>query len=146
MQSFVRTVERGSFADAASGSGLSAAMVGNHVRFLEARLGALLLNRTTRKQSPTELGRAYYLRSRHILDEIEAAEAFADEVQAVRAACSASPLHLRSAPRSCRASLPNTCAFTRKCSSTSCCGIADSICSRMSWTPLSGPARSPTSA
>ena len=83
MQSFVRTVERGSFAAAASGSGLSATMVGNHVRFLEARLGALLLNRTTRRQSLTELGRAYYERCRRILDEIEAAEAFADEAQAV---------------------------------------------------------------
>ena len=83
MQSFVRTVQRGSFAAAASGSGLSATMVGNHVRFLEARFGALLLNRTTRRQSLTELGRAYYERSRRILDEIEAAEAFADEAQAV---------------------------------------------------------------
>lgn len=82
MQSFVRTVERGSFAAAASGSGLSATMVGNHVRFLEARLGALLLNRTTRRQSVTELGRTYYERCRGILLEIEAAEAFADAVQA----------------------------------------------------------------
>ena len=83
MQSFVRTVERGSFAAAASGSGLSATMVGNHVRFLEARLGALLLNRTTRRQGLTELGRAYYERCRRILLDIEAAEASVDEARAV---------------------------------------------------------------
>lgn len=83
MQSFVRTVERGSFAAAATGTGLSATMIGNHVRFLEARLGALLLHRTTRRQSLTELGRAYYERCRGILLDIEAAEAFADAVQAV---------------------------------------------------------------
>ncbi|MBD0272956.1 MAG: LysR family transcriptional regulator [Acetobacteraceae bacterium] len=82
MQSFVRTVERGSFAAAAAGTGLSATMVGNHVRFLEARLGARLLNRTTRRQGLTEVGRAYYERCRQILAEIEAAEARAAEAQA----------------------------------------------------------------
>jgi DNA-binding transcriptional LysR family regulator len=82
MQSFVRTVERGSFAAAAAGTGLSATMVGNHVRFLEARLGARLLNRTTRRQGLTEVGRAYYERCRHILAEVEAAETRAAEAQA----------------------------------------------------------------
>lgn len=83
MESFVHTVERGSFAAAAAGRGLSATMVGNHVRFLEARLGALLLNRTTRQQSVTEFGRSYYERCRAILAEIEAAETAAEAVQAV---------------------------------------------------------------
>ena len=83
MQSFVRTIEKGSFAAAAAGSGLSATMVGNHVRFLEARLGTALLNRTTRRQGLTELGRAYYERCRRILAEIEAADTLADEAQAL---------------------------------------------------------------
>ena len=83
MESFVRTVERGSFAAAAAGRGLSATMVGNHVRFLEHRLGALLLHRTTRQQSVTEFGRGYYERCRAILAEIEAAEAAAETIQAV---------------------------------------------------------------
>ena len=82
MESFVRTVERGSFAAAAAGRGLSATMVGNHVRFLEARLGASLLNRTTRQHSLTEFGRLYYGRCRAILQEIEAAEAEAGALQA----------------------------------------------------------------
>ena len=83
MESFVRTVERGSFAAAASGSDLSSTMIGNHIRFLEQRLGALLLHRTTRRQTLTEFGRAYYERCRQILGDIEAAEASADELQAV---------------------------------------------------------------
>jgi len=83
MESFVRTVERGSFAAAAAGRGLSAPMVGNHVRFLEQRLGALLLHRTTRQQSMTEFGRGYYERCRAILAEIEAAERSAEAMQAV---------------------------------------------------------------
>ena len=82
MTTFVRVVDKGSFAAAAEGTGLSATMVGNHVRFLEARLGALLLNRTTRRQSLTELGRAYYERCRHILDEVATAEACAAELRA----------------------------------------------------------------
>ena len=77
MQSFVQAVERGSFAAAAAASGLSPAMVGNHVRFLEARLGAPLLHRSTRRQRITEFGRSYYERCRAILLEIEAAEASA---------------------------------------------------------------------
>lgn len=75
MASFVRVVERGSFAAAAAASGLSPAMVGNHVRYLEGRLGGPLLLRTTRRQALTELGQEYYERCRHILAEVEAADA-----------------------------------------------------------------------
>ena len=82
MESFVRTVERGSFAAAASGGDLSPTMIGNHIRYLEQRLGALLLHRTTRRHNLTEFGRAYYERCRQILGDIEAAEASADEIQA----------------------------------------------------------------
>ncbi|WP_428393069.1 LysR substrate-binding domain-containing protein [Lichenicoccus sp.] len=78
MESFVRTVEHGSFAAAAAGQGLSPSMVGNHVRFLEKRLGALLLNRTTRQQSLTAFGRAYHEECRRILIEIQEAESQAD--------------------------------------------------------------------
>lgn len=77
MAVFVRAVDLGSFAAAADALDLSAPMVGKHVRFLETRLGARLLNRTTRRQSLTEFGRAYYDRCRHILAEADAAEALA---------------------------------------------------------------------
>ena len=82
MESFVRTVDRGSFAAAAAELGLSAGMVGHHVRFLEARLGTSLLNRTTRRQSVTAFGRTYYERCRRILLDIEAAD---DEAELTRA-------------------------------------------------------------
>ena len=75
MSSFVRVVERGSFAAAAAAADLSPAMIGNHIRFLERRLGERLLNRSTRRQVLTDFGRGYYERCRHILQEVEAAEA-----------------------------------------------------------------------
>ena len=75
MSSFVRAVERGSFASAAAAADMSAAMIGNHIRFLERRLGEPLLNRSTRRQMLTDFGRDYYQRCRHILQEVEAAEA-----------------------------------------------------------------------
>ena len=75
MSSFVRVVECGSFAAAAAAADLSPAMIGNHVRFLETRLGEPLLNRSTRRQVLTDFGRDYYARCRHILQEVEAAEA-----------------------------------------------------------------------
>jgi len=83
MAVFVRAVDAGSFAAAAEGLGLSAPMVGKHIRFLEDRLGARLLARTTRRQSLTEVGRAFYERCRNVLAEAEAAEALAEDLRAV---------------------------------------------------------------
>ena len=80
MRSFVHVVDRGGFATAARSLGLSGPMVGNHVRFLESQLGGLLLNRTTRAQKLTELGRVYLARCRSVLAELEAAEAEAMEL------------------------------------------------------------------
>jgi DNA-binding transcriptional LysR family regulator len=58
-------------------------MIGKHVRFLEERIGAQLLNRTTRRQSLTEVGRAFYERCKLVLAEAEAAEALAQDLQAI---------------------------------------------------------------
>lgn len=77
MTVFVKAVDLGSFAAAADALGLSGPMVGKHVRFLEERLGMRLLQRTTRRQSLTEFGRAYYDRCRLVLAEAEAADALA---------------------------------------------------------------------
>jgi DNA-binding transcriptional LysR family regulator len=77
MAAFVKAVELGSFAAAAAALDLSGPMVGKHVRFLEERLGVRLISRTTRRQSVTRLGRAYYERCRAILAEAEAADALA---------------------------------------------------------------------
>lgn len=47
--------------------GVSKSAVSKHVAALEARLTVRLLNRTTRRVSPTELGLAYYDRARVVL-------------------------------------------------------------------------------
>ncbi|MBB2972980.1 LysR family transcriptional regulator [Mesorhizobium sp. RMAD-H1] len=75
MAVFVKAVDLGSFAAAADALDLSAPMVGKHIRFLEDRLGVRLINRTTRRQSLSEFGRAYYERCRAVLAEAEAADA-----------------------------------------------------------------------
>ena len=77
MAVFVKAVDLGSFAAAAAALDLSGPMVGKHVRSLEERLGMRLLNRTTRSQSLTDFGRAYYERCRLVLAEAEAADALA---------------------------------------------------------------------
>lgn len=77
MAVFVKAVDLGSFAAAAVALDLSGPMVGKHVRFLEDRLRVRLINRTTRRQSLTDFGRAYYERCRVVLGEAEAADALA---------------------------------------------------------------------
>lgn len=77
MAVFVKAVDLGSFAAAAEALDLSGPMVGKHVRYLEERLGVRLLNRTTRRQTLTDFGRAYHDRCRVILAEAEAADALA---------------------------------------------------------------------
>jgi DNA-binding transcriptional LysR family regulator len=74
MAVFVRAVDLGSFAAAADALEMSGPMVGKHIRSLEDRLGARLLNRTTRRQSLTDAGQAYYERCRAVLSEAEAAD------------------------------------------------------------------------
>src|SRR5215469_15157621 len=64
MAAFVKTVECGSFAAAATALGMTPQMTGRHVAELEARIGTRLLNRTTRRQSLTEAGEAFYERCR----------------------------------------------------------------------------------
>lgn len=82
MAMFARVVERGSFAAAAEGSGMTPTMVGNHVRELERRLKGRLINRTTRRQSLTELGKRYHARCVEILAMVDSAELDAREMQA----------------------------------------------------------------
>lgn len=74
MELFIQTVELGSLAKAAEAAGLSAGMVGKHLRALETRLGVRLLLRTTRKLTLTGPGRAYYERCRGILADIDEAD------------------------------------------------------------------------
>jgi DNA-binding transcriptional LysR family regulator len=75
---FVRVVETGSFAVAAERMNLTRSAVGKVIVRLEKRLGVRLLNRTTRSQSLTEDGQAYYDRCVRALAELEAAQADLD--------------------------------------------------------------------
>ncbi|MCU0837864.1 MAG: LysR family transcriptional regulator [Rhodospirillales bacterium] len=74
MAAFVRVVKAGGFSAAAPALGLSPSAVSKLIARLEDRLGARLLNRTTRSVSLTDEGRAFLERARHILAEIEEAE------------------------------------------------------------------------
>ena len=74
LTAFVRTVDRGSQAAAARELGITPAMVGRHLRALEDRLGARLLNRTTATQSLTEAGTAFFARATAVLEALDAAE------------------------------------------------------------------------
>jgi DNA-binding transcriptional LysR family regulator len=75
---FVQAAEAGSFALAAERLRMTRSAVGKHVARLEQRLGTRLFNRSTRRQSLTEDGQAYFERCKRALAEIDAAEASLD--------------------------------------------------------------------
>src|SRR6516165_12607263 len=75
MAIFQRVAERGSFAGAAQDVGLSPSAVAKLITRLEGRLGARLINRTTRHLALTAEGETYLERTREILAAIESAEA-----------------------------------------------------------------------
>src|SRR5215468_6293033 len=75
MNAFAKVVAAGSYAEAARQLGLTRSAVSKAVMEIEALLGARLLDRTTRKVTPTEAGRAYYERCVAILAEVEETEA-----------------------------------------------------------------------
>ena len=78
LTAFVRVVDSGGFSAAGRRLNMSTTMVSNHVQSLEDRLGARLLQRTTRKVSLTEVGKAYYDRCVQILADIEQADDIAE--------------------------------------------------------------------
>src|SRR6476660_7868567 len=80
LTAFVRVVG-GGFSAAGRRLNMSTTMVSNHIQALEDRLGARLLNRTTRKVSLTEVGRAYYDRCTQILADIAQADDIAGALQ-----------------------------------------------------------------
>jgi len=74
---FAAVARHESFASAARELALSPSAVGKSIARLEQRLGLRLFQRTTRRVSLTEDGRALYERSRRILEDVEALEAAA---------------------------------------------------------------------
>lgn len=71
---FARVAEAKSFSEAARRLGLSKSAVSKQVAALEERLGARLVNRTTRQLSLTEAGLRLYERAARIMAEAEEAE------------------------------------------------------------------------
>ena len=75
MTTFVRIVETGSLTAAADRLGTSPTSVVRSLSALERALGVRLLNRTTRRMALTDEGRDYFERCRHLLIDVEEAEA-----------------------------------------------------------------------
>ncbi len=71
---FVAVIDAGSFTGAAEALGMSKSAVSKQVSRLESRLGAQLLNRTTRRLNLTEVGRAFHERCKRIVEQAEEAE------------------------------------------------------------------------
>lgn len=74
LQLFTRIVELGSFTEAAGVLNIPRATATHAIKELEKRLGARLLDRTTRQVKPTLDGQAFYERSKRVLAELEDAE------------------------------------------------------------------------
>jgi LysR family transcriptional regulator for bpeEF and oprC len=79
---FVKVVEHGSFTGAARSLRLPKTTVSRKVQELEARLGAQLLHRTTRKLGLTEAGNVYYEHSQRIARDLSEAESAVSQLQA----------------------------------------------------------------
>jgi DNA-binding transcriptional LysR family regulator len=74
MTALVRVIEAGGFSAASRRMRVSVSALSRQVMQLEDRLGARLLQRTTRRIALTEEGRAYYERARRILADIAETE------------------------------------------------------------------------
>ncbi|MBO6949846.1 MAG: LysR family transcriptional regulator [Rhodospirillales bacterium] len=72
---FAKVVDTGGFSAAARDLGLTPSAVSRQIGNLEDRLGARLLNRSTRRVSLTEVGKEFHERCREIARSVEDAEA-----------------------------------------------------------------------
>lgn len=72
---FTRTVELGSITAGGRDNRLTPAVASNRIKELEDRLGVRLFHRTTRRLTPTEIGRIYYDAAKRVLEAVEESEA-----------------------------------------------------------------------
>lgn len=72
---FVRVVARGSISAGGRDLRLTPAAASNRIKDLEARFGVRLLNRTTRKLAPTEIGAALYDNACKVIAALDETEA-----------------------------------------------------------------------
>ncbi|HYD82372.1 MAG TPA: LysR family transcriptional regulator [Paucimonas sp.] len=77
LQTFVTVVQAKGFGKAALRIGIAKSAVSRRVQELEDRLGARLLNRSTRAFSLTQVGEEFYARAVQVLADLQEAEALA---------------------------------------------------------------------
>ncbi|QTO23800.1 LysR family transcriptional regulator [Burkholderia seminalis] len=75
LRAFVEVAEAGGFSSAGRRLSLAASSVVRAVAALEASLGTVLLNRTTRQVTLSDAGAVYYARARRVLEELAEADA-----------------------------------------------------------------------
>lgn len=75
LRAFVEVAEAGGFSSAGRRLSLAASSVVRAVDALEASLGTVLLNRTTRQVTLSDAGTVYYARARRVLEELAEADA-----------------------------------------------------------------------
>lgn len=78
---FLKVVEHGSFTAAAKSLKLPKTTVSRKLRDLEVRLGARLLNRTTRRLALTEAGTVYFEHCKRIAGQLEEAESAVHQLE-----------------------------------------------------------------
>jgi DNA-binding transcriptional LysR family regulator len=81
IEAFTAVVSYGSFSAAATRLGVAKSSISRRVASLEQRLGARLLQRSTRRLALTEVGERYHERVSEALDGLKAAEDAVREVQ-----------------------------------------------------------------
>lgn len=74
IRAFVTVVETGSLTQAAERLGVAVSAVSRRLKDLELRLGAPLIQRSTRRMYLNKTGQGFFSRCRTILDELEAAQ------------------------------------------------------------------------
>ncbi|WP_027350210.1 LysR family transcriptional regulator [Halotalea alkalilenta] len=72
VRAFIAVAQAGGFRDAARATGISASSLSDSVKRLEARMGARLLNRTTRSVATTEVGSRILDRLMSVMEDLEA--------------------------------------------------------------------------
>ncbi len=96
---YAQAVEHGGFAPAGRALGLPKSKLSRRIALLEERLGARLIQRSTRHFAVTEIGRVYYEHCKAMLVEAEAAQEAIDALRAeprgvVRVTCPVALLHV----------------------------------------------------
>ncbi|AGW90236.1 MULTISPECIES: LysR family transcriptional regulator [Cupriavidus] len=84
LRAFVLVVQKGSFTAAGNAMHLTQSALSQLVRDLETALGTQLIDRTTRRTSPTAVGQEFFASAQRILSELEHAVGNVDKLLALQ--------------------------------------------------------------